>query len=76
MGYGADAVCPYLAYESIAAMQRDGKLPASMALDDLMSKYVKGLGVGLLKVRHTAIRYHSHACASWMCHMRSPLLCS
>lgn len=51
MGYGADAICPYLVYESIGAMQRDGKLPASIPLPDLITKYVKGVGVGLLKVR-------------------------
>ncbi len=49
MGYGADAVCPYLAFESIAAMQRDGKLPASVPLAELNSRFVKGVGVGILK---------------------------
>ncbi len=51
VGYGADAVCPYLAFESLAMMQRDGKLPASLSLDELKKRFVKGVGVGVLKVR-------------------------
>ncbi|KAG2492850.1 hypothetical protein HYH03_009004 [Edaphochlamys debaryana] len=49
VGYGADGVCPYLAFESLAAMQRDGKLPATVPLSELKSKFVKGVGVGILK---------------------------
>eukprot|EP00198_Chlamydomonas_reinhardtii_P003746 XP_001693082.1 glutamate synthase, NADH-dependent [Chlamydomonas reinhardtii] len=49
VGYGADGVCPYLAFDALAAMQRDGKLPASTPLEELKSKFVKGLGVGILK---------------------------
>lgn len=51
MGYGADAVCPYLAFDSLAALQRDGKLPAAVSLEELKAKFIKGVGVGLLKVR-------------------------
>ncbi len=29
VGYGADGVCPYLAYEALFALQREGKLPAA-----------------------------------------------
>ncbi|KXZ50144.1 hypothetical protein GPECTOR_17g780 [Gonium pectorale] len=49
VGYGADAVCPYLAFESLAALQRDGKLPSSTPLEELRAKYIQGLGVGILK---------------------------
>ncbi|GFR49656.1 hypothetical protein Agub_g11798 [Astrephomene gubernaculifera] len=49
VGYGADAICPYLAFESLAAMQRDGKLPAGVALKELKARFVKGVGVGILK---------------------------
>ena len=50
VGYGADAVCPYLAYEAIYALQRDGKLPASTAPEALVKAFIKSIGYGLLKV--------------------------
>ncbi|KIZ04404.1 glutamate synthase (NADPH/NADH) [Monoraphidium neglectum] len=50
LGYGADAICPYLAYESIFALQLAGKLPAALTREALVSKYIKSVGVGLLKV--------------------------
>ncbi|MEW6678620.1 MAG: glutamate synthase large subunit [Pseudomonadota bacterium] len=48
IGYGATAVYPYLAYQSIAEMVRSGevKLPLAKAL----SNYRKGIDKGLLKV--------------------------
>ena len=51
VGYGVDAICPYLAYEAIFALQKDGKLPASTAPDVLVKSYIKSIGYGLLKVR-------------------------
>lgn len=50
VGYGVDAVCPYLAYEILFALQRDGKLPAHMPHEELVSKYIHAIGVGILKV--------------------------
>ncbi|KAF8066383.1 Glutamate synthase [NADH] [Scenedesmus sp. PABB004] len=50
VGYGADAICPYLAYEGLFALHECGKLPAALTRDDLVSKYIKAVGVGLLKV--------------------------
>ncbi|KAG1678741.1 hypothetical protein FOA52_012780 [Chlamydomonas sp. UWO 241] len=49
ISYGCDAVCPYLAYEAIFALQADGRLPASKTTDDLAKSYIKGIGVGVLK---------------------------
>jgi glutamate synthase (NADPH/NADH) large chain len=48
IGYGATAVCPYLAYQSILEMVRSGeiKLSATKAL----SNYRKGIDKGLMKV--------------------------
>ena len=51
MGYGVDAVCPYLAYEAIYALQKDGKLPASTPPDVLIKSFIKSIGYGLLKVK-------------------------
>eukprot|EP01025_Chloroclados_australasicus_P031120 TRINITY_DN3140_c1_g1_i4.p1 TRINITY_DN3140_c1_g1~~TRINITY_DN3140_c1_g1_i4.p1 ORF type:complete len:2248 (+),score=229.22 TRINITY_DN3140_c1_g1_i4:145-6744(+) len=47
LGYGADAVCPYLAFESLFALQMDGKLPKDI---DVAEKYIKAIDIGILKV--------------------------
>lgn len=41
VGYGADAICPYLAYESLFALHETGKLPATMSREDIVQKYIK-----------------------------------
>ena len=43
-------MCPYLAYEAIYALQRDGKLPSSTAPEALVKAFIKSIGYGLLKV--------------------------
>jgi hypothetical protein len=50
VGYGADAVCPYLAYDALFALQRDGKLAASLSQDKVVDAYIKSISVGILKV--------------------------
>ncbi len=47
-GYGAEAVHPYLALESVAAMA--GSLPEGVAADKAIKNYVKAIGKGLMKV--------------------------
>ncbi len=47
-GYGAEAVNPYLAFESFSAMKRD--LPEEIAGKDIVSRYIKAVDKGLLKV--------------------------
>lgn len=49
-GYGVDAICPYLAYEALDALKADGKLPAELSQDQLVDRYIKSVGVGILKV--------------------------
>lgn len=46
VGYGADAICPYLAYEALFALHETGKLPASMSREDIVQKYIKWVGAG------------------------------
>lgn len=41
VGYGADAICPYLAYEALFALHETGKLPAALSRDDIVNKYIK-----------------------------------
>jgi len=49
-GYGAGAVNPYLAFETLRQMQREGYLPADKPIEKLEQNYVKAVGKGLLKV--------------------------
>jgi hypothetical protein len=44
VGYGADAVCPWLAFEALGALRADGKLAASETDDVLAAKYIQARG--------------------------------
>ena len=52
VGYGADAVNPYLAFESLWQARREGRLDAGKFPDDeaVVAAYRKGVGKGMLKV--------------------------
>lgn len=50
LGYGASAVNPYLALESIEDLHRRGWLPAEISPADAMHNYEKAINKGLLKV--------------------------
>jgi glutamate synthase (NADPH/NADH) large chain len=45
-GYGAEAVCPWLAYETIAAMN----LPAKVDVKEAKKRYIKAINKGFMKV--------------------------
>lgn len=47
-GYGAEAVHPYLAMETIAAMHKE--LPGELSADKAIYNYVKAIGKGLSKI--------------------------
>jgi glutamate synthase (NADPH) large chain len=47
-GYGAEAINPYLAFESIIAMK--DKLPAKLEDKEIVKRYIKSIGKGLMKV--------------------------
>ncbi|KTT27332.1 glutamate synthase-related protein [Pseudacidovorax intermedius] len=47
-GYGAEAVHPYLAMETLAAMHQD--LPVDMSAEKAIYNYVKAIGKGLSKI--------------------------
>ncbi|HKG91935.1 MAG TPA: glutamate synthase large subunit [Gemmatimonadaceae bacterium] len=48
VGYGAAAVHPYVALETVADLARGGAVPG--APDEAVAKYVKAVGKGLLKI--------------------------
>ncbi|KAK9817844.1 hypothetical protein WJX72_002960 [[Myrmecia] bisecta] len=50
LGYGADAICPYLAAEAIVALQEDGKIGPDMSQKVMMDRYIKAINAGVLKV--------------------------
>ena len=47
-GYGAEAINPYLAFKTLAAMKAD--LPGDLDSDELVYRYIKAIGKGILKV--------------------------
>ncbi|MEZ5178376.1 MAG: glutamate synthase central domain-containing protein [Acidimicrobiales bacterium] len=49
IGYGAAAINPYLAFETVEDMIAQGAL-ADVALDDAVRRYIKAAGKGVLKV--------------------------
>ncbi|MGO4388185.1 glutamate synthase large subunit [Microvirga sp. 2YAF29] len=49
-GYGAEAINPYLAFETIADMLKNGELPEEVDADEAVKRYIKSIGKGLLKV--------------------------
>ncbi|MCO5549339.1 hypothetical protein L7F22_002808 [Adiantum nelumboides] len=55
VGFGADAMCPYLAIEAVWRLQVDGKIPPKKdgtfhLKDELVRKYFKASNSGILKV--------------------------
>ncbi|KAJ6748807.1 GLUTAMATE SYNTHASE 1 [NADH] CHLOROPLASTIC [Salix purpurea] len=55
VGFGADAICPYLAMDAIWRLQVDGKIPPKStgelhSKDELVKKYFKAISYGMMKV--------------------------
>ncbi|MBI3610210.1 MAG: glutamate synthase large subunit [Nitrospirae bacterium] len=50
IGYGAGTINPYLAFETLTDMARDGYLPESIDEATAESKYIKAINKGLLKI--------------------------
>ncbi|MFA6155606.1 glutamate synthase large subunit [Mesorhizobium sp.] len=49
-GYGAEAINPYLAFDTLTDMHRRGELPAEVDAYEVVSRYIKSIGKGILKV--------------------------
>ncbi|MEZ5400678.1 MAG: glutamate synthase large subunit [Bryobacteraceae bacterium] len=50
IGYGASAICPYLAIETLEDLHRRGMLPDGVSFESALKNYKKALQKGLLKV--------------------------
>ncbi len=50
LGYGAGAINPYLALETIVDLHRDGFLPADLKVEYAQKNFIKAVNKGILKV--------------------------
>ena len=50
VGFGASAINPYLAFETIADLKEHGKLMSSLRLEDAIENYITAVKKGLLKI--------------------------
>ncbi|MDH5399459.1 MAG: glutamate synthase large subunit, partial [Cyclobacteriaceae bacterium] len=50
IGYGASAINPYMALETILKMNRDGKIKGDFTDDQALDRYKSAIGYGLLKI--------------------------
>ncbi|MEN9894766.1 MAG: ferredoxin-dependent glutamate synthase 1, partial [Pseudomonadota bacterium] len=49
-GYGAEAINPYLAFDTLVDMQHRGEFPKEVSEDEVVYRYIKAIGKGILKV--------------------------
>ncbi|WP_108397996.1 glutamate synthase large subunit [Devosia submarina] len=49
-GYGAEAINPYLAFEALQSLHAEGNYPDEVSADEVVYRYIKSVGKGLLKV--------------------------
>ncbi|HHZ07841.1 MAG TPA: glutamate synthase large subunit [Rhizobiales bacterium] len=49
-GYGAEAINPYLAFDTLLDMHRRGEMPPEVDPQEIVSRYIKSIGKGILKV--------------------------
>ena len=49
-GYGAEAINPYLAFETLLEMHAEGAFPEVVEADEVIYRYIKSIGKGVLKV--------------------------
>ncbi|GAA5975437.1 hypothetical protein JCM10908_005163 [Rhodotorula pacifica] len=50
VGYGADAVCPYLCYEAMLKLRREGLLKGDLSSEQIIQNYRHAVDNGILKV--------------------------
>ncbi|KAG8184761.1 hypothetical protein JTE90_019357 [Oedothorax gibbosus] len=50
LGYGADAICPYLVFESMAELQGEGVISEELTEDMIFKNYVEAMERGIAKV--------------------------
>lgn len=58
LGYGADAICPYLALELAAGLREDGAIDASFTDEVIFENYAQAMRTG--RLYHMTIRKKLH----------------
>ncbi|GAA6007849.1 glutamate synthase (NADH) [Rhodotorula paludigena] len=54
IGYGADAVCPWLCFETMLKLRREGLLKGDLTEEQVVQNYIAAQGNGILKVMSKA----------------------
>ena len=49
-GYGAEAINPYLAFDTLSTLKSKGEIPKDMTDEEIHRRYIKGANKGMLKV--------------------------
>ncbi|WPE21216.1 glutamate synthase large subunit [Shinella zoogloeoides] len=49
-GYGAEAINPYLAFDTLNDMHKRGEFPKEVDAEEVVYRYIKAIGKGILKV--------------------------
>jgi glutamate synthase (NADPH/NADH) large chain len=49
-GYGAEAINPYLAFDTLLDMHKRGEMPQEVDAYEVVTRYIKSIGKGILKV--------------------------
>ncbi|PZO76576.1 MAG: glutamate synthase large subunit [Mesorhizobium amorphae] len=49
-GYGAEAINPYLAFDTLTDMHKRGEMPAEVDASEVVTRFIKSIGKGILKV--------------------------
>ncbi|MBN8938904.1 MAG: glutamate synthase large subunit [Rhizobiales bacterium] len=49
-GYGAEAINPYLAFETMEEIHARGELPPEVDADEVVKRFIKSIGKGIMKV--------------------------
>ncbi|MFP5077189.1 glutamate synthase large subunit [Rhizobium sp. YIM 134829] len=49
-GYGAEAINPYLAFDTLIDMHKRGEFPKEVSEEEVVYRYIKAVGKGILKV--------------------------
>jgi len=49
-GYGAEAINPYLAFDTLNDMHAKGEFPPEVDAEEVVKRYIKSIGKGILKV--------------------------
>ncbi|CAN0655473.1 glutamate synthase subunit GltB [Nitratireductor aquimarinus] len=49
-GYGAEAINPYLAFDTLLSMHKAGDFPPEVDTQEVVQRYIKAIGKGILKV--------------------------